>query len=523
MSILFISHSSRDADAARQVKERLTAHGYVSVFLDFDPQTGLEAGIRWQEEIYRQLKICRGLIALVSADFLQSRWCFAEVTRAREQGKAIFPVVVGPGEVDDGWKAVLTDHQMVDLTVHPEDPEEGYECLLRGLKKAGLDPRDDFAWASTRPPYPGLLSFQPEDAAVFFGREQDVSRVMNALERMRRHGEPRLAVVLGPSGSGKSSLVRAGVLPRLEKDRNRWRVLPLLRARRTIPKPKPSDADAVSVLVVDQLEETFLPRNAGGRFWQELRELLESPDPPLVLATLRSDFLGQLQRGDLPFESVLLDPLPRDAVSKVIAQPAARAGVDFEEGLVNRLIADTGTDDALPLLAFTLRELWERRRGEKLTFAAYEEELGGIEGAVGQVANEIADSGKLTPEREKALRSAFLRMVRVGEDGGYLRQRASWKQMPEAALPILDRFVTDRLLVKGLNETGETTVELAHEALFRVWPRLADWLTEEREFLRNLHQGACTHFTTVLGPKSDRHHQDHFHFDLTPRKRSYCR
>lgn len=481
MTILFISHSSRDADIAWQVKERLAEQGYVSVFLDFDPQTGLEAGVQWQEEIYRQLRICRGLIALVSADFLASRWCFAEVTRAREQGKAIFPVLVGPGEQDDGWKAVLNDRQMVvDLTV---DPEEGYERLLRGLKRAGLDPRDSFAWDPQRPPYPGLLSFQRADAAVFFGREQDVSRVMNAVEHMRRHGEPRLAVVLGPSGSGKSSLVRAGVLPRLGKDRERWRVLSLLRPGAPLPKPPTTDADVVSVLVIDQLEEAFLPRNAGGRFWQELRELLASPEPLLVLATLRSDYLGQLQREGLPFENVLLDPLPRDALSRVIAQPAARAGVDFEEGLESRLIDDTATDDALPLLAFTLRELWERRWGEKLTFAAYEKELGGIEGAVGRVANEIAGAGKLSADQEHALRSAFLKLVRVGEDGSYLRQRASWRQMPEAALPILDPFVTDRLLVKGVDEMGEATVELAHEALFRVWPRLADWLTEEREFL----------------------------------------
>jgi hypothetical protein len=139
------------------------------------------------------------------------------------------------------------------------------------------------------------------------------------------------------------------------------------------------------------------------------------------------------------------------------------------------MVADTGTDDALPLLAFTLREMWERsRRGMPFSLEVYDKQLGGIQGAVERAVDEI----RIDPLQEPDLRRAFLKMVRVNEDEGFVRQHSAWSELPESAQPLMLQFVDARLL----SSDGEK-VEVVHESLFRVWKKLAGWLAESREFL----------------------------------------
>ena len=207
---IFISHSSHDNQAAGEVKERLTQQGFQSLFLDFDPADGIPAGRDWEKELYDQLRACSGVIFLCSENSMDSDWCFAEITHARALGKPLFPLIIAACEL----KPILRDIQAVDLT---RDREAGFLRLWEGMKKKGLDPRDVFAWDVERAPYPGLMPFSEEDAAVFFGRDDDRDACLNILEQMTRFGGDRLLVVLGASGSGKSSLVRAGVVPRLRR------------------------------------------------------------------------------------------------------------------------------------------------------------------------------------------------------------------------------------------------------------------------------------------------------------------
>ena len=315
--------------------------GHTSLFLDFDPEAGIPAGTAWEQVLYRNLRQCQAVIALLSPHWLASKWCFAEIAQARAQGKPVFPVQIAA--CDGG--GVLTDIQHVDLTA---SPQEGYRRLALGLKERGLDPAAIFDWDPNRPPYPGLHAFEEADAAVFFGRTDEINRARETLDRLRRLGRdaPRFVLVLGASGSGKSSLIRAGLIPRLRKDANLWLPVPPFRPQdtpletlalalaetfeihqhprgwREILSVLDAAADqtplndraliglahdlqiaaghreATLLLCLDQAEELFAqsPEREATRFLGLLRAALERANGQLMaLATLRSDFLGRFQ------------------------------------------------------------------------------------------------------------------------------------------------------------------------------------------------------------------------------------
>lgn len=514
MSGIFISHSSRDRQAAQEMGERLRAQGYQSLFLDFDPADGIPAGRDWEREIYARLRSCSGVVVLCSAHSMASDWCFAEITHARALGKRLFPVLIGECTL----RPLLLDTQVVDLR---GDPEDGYARLWRGMRAAGLDPADSFAWESGRAPYPGLAPFQAADAAVYFGRDQEQRSCLDVLAQMRRYGGERLLVVVGASGSGKSSLVRAGVLPRIAR-MPEWRVLgpmrPLHHPDEELARLLPSgrqpaagevaaDAEAVGaalasafadepgrpavLLVVDQLEElvTTSTPEAAARFVQTLRAALAPEAGELYcLATLRADYLGALQAlpawAALPFRQQPLAPMNASHFAEIITGPARVAGLELEDGLVEALAHDTGSPDALPLLAFALNRLW-RAFGDdrRITLDEYRERFGGLEGAIRHEAEAVLAALAPEPTALAALRQAFRQLVRVEAEGGYARRAARWKDLPAAAHPLLQTFVTARLLVSGQEEGGVRTLEVAHESLFRAWDQLRRWLDEDRVFL----------------------------------------
>ena len=536
MSTIFISHSTLDKTIALQVLERLRKQGYEALFLDSDPEAGIKAGSDWERDLYRNLKLAAAVVVLCSPDSMASRWCFAEIAQAKALGKALFPVVIRPCEVVGS----LTDRQVIDMAGRGE--EEGFQRLFDGLRAAGLDPADSFGWDQRRPPFPGFLYFDQEDAGIYFGREVEVRQVIEKLTQMQRQGEPRLFVLVGSSGSGKSSLARAGVLPRLHKDPSRWAVVEPFRPK-TDPvgelarslslafpegparpdwkgvrdrlgtearEAKPGDVgnenpansvlseysddltmalgrrEASVLVVVDQAEELLqgaAPQESA-EFLTLLRNATSRPGGRVFgLLTLRSDFLGSFQnhlalRG-VVFADMLLGLLPVEDFPQVIEGPAARAEIALEPGLVTSLIADARTDDALPLLAFTLREMYERCHDQaRFTLKVYCDDLGRIEGVVARVVERIKAEGNWTPETSHALRRAFLKLARVNDEGQFTRQPARWADLPDQAAPVLEAFVKARLLTSD----GDM-VEVTHECLFRVWPELADWLDEGRELM----------------------------------------
>lgn len=543
MSAIFISHSSADNAAAAQIKAWLEAQGHTSLFLDFDPEAGIKGGSGWEQTLYQKLRQCQAVIALLTPNWLASKWCFAELVQARERGKAIFPLKVQ----DCDAASVFGDIQHIDLTVLRD---EGLERLRLGLLERGLDPLDVFDWDPGRPPYPGLLAFEEQDAAIFFGRGADILKALETLDALRRQGSEvaRLVLLLGASGSGKSSLLRAGIIPRLRKKPGEWLPAPPFRpqvapvdelamalaaafARQGEPRDwnsirsalheaaatTPADGhallrfvndlalaakqpEATVLLTIDQTEELFgyTPAEAASRFLRLLRAALEVGGRRLMaVATLRSDFLGEFQNHPalqdseyaqhLRYRAMPIDPMPLRSFPEIISGPARLAGLELKDGLVEAMVGDTGTRDALPLLAFTLRRLYERYGGDgRLTLAEYES-IGRLDGAVREEAERIIAEAKPSAEDLDALHTAFVpTMVRINAEGAYARRRALLDDLPRRVLALLRRFIDARLLVTDLDAQGRETSEVAHEALLRTWPQLSDWLLEDRDKLRLL-------------------------------------
>ncbi len=251
------------------------------------------------------------------------------------------------------------------------------------------------------------------------------------------------------------------------------------------------------LLIVDQFEELLggVENDEVRRFFRIMRLGLTAPGSPLLLAaTLRSDFLGAFQQCDLRgmgFTSLMLPPMEPEQMSEAIARPAERAGVEIAPKLVRRILAEAGTDDALPLLAFALRTAYERRRDPKRLAADDYERVGGLKGAVEKRLKEILDLEPLSIEDERRLRDSFLRMVRFNDEGQIARRPIAWNTTPVEIRRVLDRLVDARLLVSR-EVKHERMLDTVHESLFRVWTPLATWIKDNRPFLdwRHRLQGA---------------------------------
>jgi WD40 repeat protein len=391
-------------------------------------------------------------------------------------------------------------------------------------------------------PYPGLRSFGEQEAAVFCGREQDVVDALVRLSRLSSESGP--LVVTGASGTGKSSLLRAGVLPALAGmdacgrvavtprgtlRLSRWpqvvltpgpnpfrtlaaRLAPILRADagevawrlRSRPEelgrlcervaPPGGGERARLVLVVDQFEELFTA--VGDPAEREAFAVaITHAWPALVMVAVRADFLDHCLRL-APLQPALghpylLSPLGIADLERVIAEPARLAGLELEQGLTERLIADVGAvgspgggpvggpvggmaDDpgVLPRLAHALRQTWQRRTGRTLTLRGYQA-TGGVDRAVALTADGVY---RRLPEPDRArLRTAVLRMVTVVDGGGLVRRRAGREEMPAD--------LTNRLVEARLATADTDGVQLSHDALLTAWPRLRQWVEEDRQGL----------------------------------------
>ena len=528
MSHIFISHSSRDGEQASRLLAWLHANGFTETFLDFDKHAGLAPGSDWERSLYREMAGAEAVILILTKNWFDSKWCFAEFTQARALGKAIFPLIEAPS----GETFVSPDIQHLDLL---KDREGGLARLTGELTELVLNARGGFHWDQTRPPYPGLLAFDQADAAIYFGRDDDVRRVIERLNARRAQGGAKLVAVLGASGSGKSSLLRAGVLPRLKRDKRNWIALspfrpqlhPLEELAQAVAAGLELGADwrhwrdafesedfehslsdlardlraayganeAQILVTIDQAEELFgaAEKTEAESFLRVLNGLLDERLPFLVVMALRSDYLGQLQQAPAltaAFEEVSLMPMPLARVRDVIEGPARIAGLTVDDTLVAAAMNDAATDDALPLLAFALRELYDRFGQKKhLTMEAYAAlgdagaQLSPLENAVRRKADEVLSAAKPSDEDLQALKEAFVpAMVRVNAEGEYVRRPASFGALPAKARPLIERLAKARLLIIQ-KDSDVTVVEVAHEALLRKWPLLRGWLDEEREFL----------------------------------------
>jgi formylglycine-generating enzyme required for sulfatase activity len=541
MSTIFISHSSEDNAWAERIRDWLQGsadkqqpdYRYQSLFLDFDPEQGIPVGRSWRETLYEKLQLCRAVIVICSAAYGESQWCLAELGVAMASGKLVLPV-----RIDDSPPLrLLNETQRTPLVAIDLDPTglEGWQRLERGL--ADLSWQERLAWPPENEPdaspFPGLSCFERKHAPVFFGQNQPLRQAQAKVEALTASAS-RLLLILGASGCGKSSLLRAGLVPWLAgAEPGRWIVLDpfrpgrkpfrwlaaaLEKALRAVGQVPPSESartgeeileqleelrarsgqqDARVVLAIDQFEELLgrsderddATSTEADDFLSVLAELLKlEGSRVLILATLRSDFLGSLQLHPSRLESqagdpILLGPMDVDGFRQVIEGPAQRVGLRLETGLSDRLVRDTPSGDALPLLAFTLRELWDGKDEDgALTIAQYTKEKS-MAAAVQRKADEVLSTSGATAEEIEALERAFIdHLVRLTSDGQAAKQPARLEALPAPSRRLVGLFVEARLLVSGKGSDG-AAVEIAHEALLRTWPTLMTWIERGREAL----------------------------------------
>ncbi len=382
-------------------------------------------------------------------------------------------------------------------------------------------------------PYRGLFAFREEDAPFFFGRELFIERMVDAVEQQSLVG------VIGPSGSGKSSVIFAGLMPHLRQaaglrggQGRAWAIavcrpgsapfnslatalLPLRESQLSdsarlvgtqnlaleLNQGKLSLSQVCAqildnrpqsgrlLLVIDQFEELFTlcqDQQERRRFVDLLLQGLAEQPELALLFTLRADFLGQalshrpfadsLQDADL-----ILGPMNRRELAQVIENPARKLGVTFEAELIERILDDVGEEPGnLPLLEFSLTLLWEQQQVGQLTHAAYEA-IGRVEGALSRYADQVYQG--LEPDQQELAHRIFTQMVRPGEGAADTRRLALRQELSPEAWQLVQQLADARLVVTGLDlASGHETVELVHEALIQGWGQLQEWMNTDRAF-----------------------------------------
>ena len=341
-------------------------------------------------------------------------------------------------------------------------------------------------------PYKGLASYDRADSALFFGRERLVA------EMVARLVGARLLAIVGPSGSGKSSALRAGLLPELTRG-----VLPgtedwaqvLLRPGEHPLQSLEAATDAAEsdrrlLVAVDQFDEAFTLCADEAERMAFVDALVGSAggSGSVVVVALRAEFYGRCAAYSelallLGANHVLVGPMQRDELRRAIELPAQRAGLRVERELVERLLADAEDQPgALPLLSSALLELWQQRDGRHMRLAAYER-TGGVRGAVARLAEAAYD--RLDLAQQTVARAILLRLSGEDEGAGAVRRRVPLEELDADRAEV--RAVLDALAGSRLVLVDAGTAEVAHEALLREWPRLRGWLEEDAEG-RRLHR-----------------------------------
>ena len=540
---VFVSYSRADWRHAAEIDSILRAKGLRSFF----DRRNLAPGLPWVRALEQAIGAAKAVIVLIGTRGLGNTQQYErELALVRQSRDPAFPVVpvVLPETTSDRPFDFLNLLTWVDFS-HVAKVSDAPDELARLLAAVHGAPTTGGVREAICP-YRGLDAFREEDAAFFFGRGSASEPDSPIGQLMRRVREHPLVMVVGRSGSGKSSLVYAGLLPALRRERDRfWNVLSLrpgptpLRALAAAFNPRTDEEGAAEyatkitmeaeklrtgdlellshmireeldraegkpdrlLLYIDQWEELYAQASSSGdseravqhaadvnRFIDLLLTAVRTA-PVTVVATVRADFYDPLIahpeiRSLLPTRQVLLGAMPRSELERTIVEPARKVGLAFDPpDLVQRILDEVGEDEGmLPLLEYALKETWALHKGNTITADSYARS-GGVREAIRKTAERTFDG--LSPEDQQAARQLFLRLVIPGEGQEDTRARAAMPLEP-TQLKIVEQFAgpRTRLLVTGFDRARRPTVEVAHEALIRTWPRFRGWIDANREKLR---------------------------------------
>jgi hypothetical protein len=538
---VFLCYARADSELVTRLKTDLLHQG-IHVWID---RQGLQPGtLDWEEALRTAIRAARAVLLIASPHARSSRYVRDELRIAEMYQRPVYPLWIAGTQWMDAVPLGWGGAQYIDAreSRYESAMPELVELLSKASSTPAKAPELDF---EPRNPYKGLRAFTGDDAHDFFGRDTLINELAATLEgalasEEKSHQCARLLCVIGPSGSGKSSVVMAGLLPRLREGRlpgsEQWVYLdPIVPGERPIEAltlalsellPDKSlkairedlEDDAARglhllatklakrpgtkvVLLVDQFEELFTqtPSEDERRHFLDMlvTATTEPHGPVIVLLTLRADFydrplaypaLGQL----IPNRQMVVLPMGIHELREVIEKPTALPDVQltFEGDLVGDLLFEVqGQVGALPLLQFTLDQLFQRRSGSQLTLSAYRE-LGGVKGALTRQAEETY-AALPSEEHRKLARALFVRLIDPGaSEQDTTRRRAALSEFSllearqtRLLQEVADAFIAARLLTT--NEfAGTTTIEVSHEALIREWKRLAEWLREARDDIR---------------------------------------
>ena len=544
---VFLSHASTDKPLVEELARRLTREN-LKPWLD---KWNLIPGTAWQPEIEAALADCVTCAVIIGPGGFgpwhheEMRLAIGRRVEDREHAFRVIPVLLPGVERPERSKlpGFLTATTWVEFRDTLDDPE-AFHRLLCGIR--GIEPGAGAGGAvfEGKNPYRGLELFDVEHAPLFFGREALTEWLLDALKRKPSGVENRFLAIVGASGSGKSSLARAGLLAALKDGKldgsTSWPQAicrpgaePFFNLAKALTGLAPESVSAVVfdrlqgrkdgerslhvaaglvlgeppraerlVVLVDQFEEVFTLCDDESERRDFIANLLHAATVAggrsIVVLTMRADFYPRCASyadlaAALSDHQVLVGPMTDDELRRAIDRPARLAGLEPEPGLVELLVDDIrGRAGALPLLQFALQEVWRRREDYRLTIRTYRE-IGQIEGALQRKADAVYDS--FTPEQQELCRRVFLRLVQPGEGSEDTRRRASLRELlPDdpaqagAVQAIIDRLSDpeSRLLTTERQQTasGEGTLEVAHEALIRGWPQLRKWIETDRAGLR---------------------------------------
>ena len=421
------------------------------------------------------------------------------------------------------WREVIEEGMAIDPKARFASIESWRSAVLNTLAHEVAEPRGARPTEAIEPaapcPYKGLGAYQPEDAHRFFGREALID------ELVRRIWLQKVLVVGGPSGSGKSSLVRAGLIPALNAGAlhgsEKWRSTlltpghdPLAELHFQVSRTLPGGKSPVSledllahptmarhlgwsngseqplIICIDQFEELFTLASAAQRskFIAALSAMTDPADSKVrIVIAIRADFY--VACAQIPWlaeritvNQVLVGPMADSELRRAITEPARRAGLYLERNLVDAVIAEAGHDaGSLPLVAHALVETWIRRQGNTLTLDGFRA-AGGVAGAISQTADATFEHRFNTAEKE-ATKRLFLRLVRPGEGTPDTRRALDRAEVEHDDSDVMHRIV-ECLTEARLLTVDDATVQIAHEALLHSWPRLHTWIEDYRDDLR---------------------------------------
>lgn len=563
---VFLSYNEKDRDSITYLAIQLRNYG-IKPWLAY---WNLVPGKPWQEEVVEVLEQVKSCVVILGSNGI-SEWQEREISRALDrQAKTksefrVIPVLL-PGAMENGEASAehsfkklgfLYDNTWIEFQ-NSLDETEPMRRLVAGIKGKQPGPQPSAAPTHSAPkikvcPYRGLEPFDIDHAAFFYGREALVQKIIRIIkDHLTAEHRHRFLAIIGPSGSGKSSLSRAGVVYALKEGAfngsRKWPMIifnpgsdpmrslaislatyqeepagheKLLKMEKNLLTSPDSlefelraalglrQPDDAALLVIDQFEQIFTLCKDEKKRNAFISALLEVARPGAsriyIMIAMRADFYSKCFKFDsfanlLTSNQVAVPPMSRENISSVITEPAKRVKCSFETGLVARLLSDLeGASVGLPLLEHTLLELWRRRDGDRMTHRTYEE-IGGIAGALEQHAESTFEM--FSDEEKRQCKRIFMRLVQPSDSGEYTkRQTLITELIPphngdslarESAIRVLQTLTSGRVRLVTTNGAmiaeGRGFAEVSHEALIKNWSRLRRWVDEDKEGFRILHQ-----------------------------------